>query len=187
MKHILLTIVLLATATANAQQALVRDNEVVQTWRNSAPAKHRDYPGVYPFHSASALPDGATLIPATFAVVPDGEQVTSSSWTVTGTNAVQSIETEPIPTPIPSEPLIQTAFAFRAVLREHFGAGAETNRAVTATVVNNYFVNRRLTNTTGPTDATDSLLLLKGFEALTEFTGDGTSWSFPWSYVPENL
>jgi hypothetical protein len=100
MKRILLTISLL-TFTAHAQQAIVRDGEVVQTWRNSAPTKHRDYPGVFPFHSATTLPDGARLVPAVFATIPEGHRVTSESWSIVDGVAVQSVETEAIPVIIP--------------------------------------------------------------------------------------
>ena len=29
-------------------------------------------------------------------------------------------------------------------------------------------------------------LLERGFDTIKAFTGDGTSWSFPWALIPEN-
>ena len=79
---------------------------------------------------------------------------------------------------IPSGELIQTAFAFRQILSLHFGSGAETNRAVTESVVTDYFIGRRLGGTSQPNDAYDALILSKGFDSIKKFTGDDTSWTF---------
>ena len=82
------------------------------------------------------------------------------------------------------EQISQQAAIFRWVLQQHFGPGAETNRNVTETSVAQYFINRRITGTSEPTDASDALLLQTGFEAIKNCTGDGTSWSLPWELIP---
>lgn len=81
--------------------------------------------------------------------------------------------------------IAETAAAFRWVLRQHFGEGAETNTAVTESIVTQYFIQRRILGTGELTDASDAILLQSGFETIKEVTGDGTIWSFPWSQIPE--
>jgi hypothetical protein len=78
----------------------------------------------------------------------------------------------------------QQASVFRWVLQQHFGVGAETNRAVGVTSVSAYFIQRRMAGTSAATDASDAIILQQGFEALSEITGDGTTWSFPWEMIP---
>ncbi len=77
------------------------------------------------------------------------------------------------------------ATLFRAVLRQHFGEGAETNRAVTAKAVEQYFIAKQLSGTITASDLGAATILERGFEALKAYTGDGTSWSFPWENLPE--
>jgi hypothetical protein len=76
------------------------------------------------------------------------------------------------------------ATVFRWVLHQHFGENAETDHNITEEAVTQYFIQRRITGTSSPTDASDAILLQKGFDAIKTFTGDGTSWSFPWDQLP---
>jgi hypothetical protein len=76
--------------------------------------------------------------------------------------------------------LLSAASVFREVLNRHFGPNAEANHAVTESAVESYFIGRNLSGTSGETDAADAMILTKGFEAITAWTGDGTIWSFPW-------
>lgn len=77
------------------------------------------------------------------------------------------------------------AALFRHVLRQNFGAGAETNTAITAKAVEQYFIAKQLNGNITAADLGAATLLERGFSALKAFTGDGTSWSFPWHLIPE--
>ena len=76
------------------------------------------------------------------------------------------------------------AALLRAVLRSHFGDGAETNRDVTATAVTNYFVAKRMQDSLTAKDAADMVLLSSLFAELSEWNGDGTTWTIPWEVIP---
>jgi len=80
--------------------------------------------------------------------------------------------------------MAQTAAIFRATLRQHFGANAEIDHEVTASVVEQYFVGKRLDGTLTTLDIADASLLERGFDAITAWTGDGTTWNFPWEVLP---
>lgn len=88
---------------------------------------------------------------------------------------------------VPSADLMIEAELFRQTLRLHFGEGAETNRAITAPVVKTYFVGKRYTGTITAADLADATLLNDGFAKLAAWTGDGTSWTFPFHLIPTNL
>jgi hypothetical protein len=76
------------------------------------------------------------------------------------------------------------AVIFRATLRRHFGAGAETNRAVTATVVAGYFTGKQVAGTITAQELADAVVLDKLFEALRQWNGTDETWTLPWEYVP---
>lgn len=81
--------------------------------------------------------------------------------------------------------LLQKAMLFRATLRIHFGPGAEVNHSVSAEAVAGYFEQRRMNRTIAAVESADAVALMRYFADLTEWTGDGTTWSFPWEMLPE--
>lgn len=136
--------------------------------------------GFYPLVEL-ILPDGYQKISGTQTYTLDGDVVRENWQTQTDAEAcaerVASITPE----------LWQTASLFRTILRLHFGDNAETNEAITEDSITAYFVNRRLTLSASERtdDAADSILLTNGFAAITEWTGDGTVWTFPWAQLTE--
>ena len=78
------------------------------------------------------------------------------------------------------DPLIPRAALFRATLRRHFGDGAETNRDVTATAVEGYFI---LKDPVTAADLKDAMVLKESFTALSAWNG-GETWTLPWEVVP---
>lgn len=78
----------------------------------------------------------------------------------------------------PSPRLLAIADTFRTVLRLHFGEGAETDTSITAETVARYFLDRRVSGTAEPGDATDLIILREGFDAIKAFTMTGETWSF---------
>lgn len=136
--------------------------------------------GFYPLIEFTT-PDGYNKITGTQTYTLDGD-VVRESWHVQSdaeayAERVASISTD----------LWQTASLFRTILRLHFGDNAETNEAITEDSITAYFVTRRLTLSASERtdDAADSILLTNGFAAITEWTGDGTVWSFPWDQLAE--
>ena len=83
--------------------------------------------------------------------------------------------------------LWQIAAMFRGTLRKYFGDGAETNQTITLPVVMGYFLQIQQGIVTVPDKAQaglDSQALQAGFQAITQWTMDGTVWSFPWEMLP---
>ena len=91
----------------------------------------------------------------------------------------------PIPTAPLDQDLLEQASLFKTIMTIHFGTNSVTNTNITERIVTSYFINRRLNGTSEPTDASDAMLLQKGFETLKSYTGDGTVWSFPWAKLEE--
>lgn len=118
----------------------------------------------------------------------DGQPQQSTSLSDVGTNAY-TVASAPLSAekPTPSIDLLIEAELFRQTIRLYFGAGAETNRAITAPVVKAYFVNKRYAGTITAADLADATLLDAGFRTLSAWTGDGTSWTFPFELIPTNL
>jgi hypothetical protein len=159
---------------------------IPQTWRAQ-----------YPHTSNLPLSPYATdFLPVQAATVPAGHVVTNRSIEVIDGVAIEQIETVTqaeydaaqyaarIATITPD--LWQTAGVFRALMREHFGPGAETNTTIKAGTVATYFINRRMTGTGGANDGQDSFFLQMAFEQIKAWTGDGTSYTFPWHLLPED-
>jgi hypothetical protein len=80
-------------------------------------------------------------------------------------------------------PLIPHAALFRATLRKHFGANAETNREVTAGTVADYFTARQIAGTISAAELADAVVLDKLFTELAAWGGTGETWSLPWDQV----
>jgi hypothetical protein len=80
--------------------------------------------------------------------------------------------------------LIAQASIFRATIRKYFGDNAETNRAVTFTVVETYFLSKQVSGTITVQEVGDMFALKELFVVLSSWTGDTTTWSFPWDHVP---
>jgi hypothetical protein len=81
-------------------------------------------------------------------------------------------------------PLIPHAALFRATLRKHFGANAETNREVTASTVADYFTGKQITGKITAAELADAIVLDKLFAELAAWGGTGETWSLPWEQVP---
>jgi hypothetical protein len=81
-------------------------------------------------------------------------------------------------------PLVPHAVLFRATLRKHFGANAETNREVTAGTVADYFTARQIAGTISAAELADAVVLDKLFTELAAWGGTGETWSLPWEQVP---
>ena len=83
-----------------------------------------------------------------------------------------------------TDELKQIASSYRATLCRNFGAGAETNPAITAAYVTSYFDGKRLAGTITPLETADAVALIRDFAILSAWTGDDTTWSIPWDIVP---
>ena len=81
-------------------------------------------------------------------------------------------------------PLIPHAALFRATLRKHFGANAETTREVTASTVADYFTGKQITGKITAAELADAVVLDKLFTELAAWGGTGETWSLPWEQVP---
>lgn len=80
--------------------------------------------------------------------------------------------------------LIMSAHVYRVALRRNFGDGAETNQAITARTVKEYFAGKATAGTIITQELADAELLTRTFSQIAAWTGDGTAWSFPWEVVP---
>jgi hypothetical protein len=81
--------------------------------------------------------------------------------------------------------IVFLAQAFRIALRRNFGAGAETNQAVTAQAVTAHFLALTAAGTMTPTQIADAMLLANLFPRLSEWNGAGETWTLPWAQIPE--
>jgi hypothetical protein len=83
-------------------------------------------------------------------------------------------------------PYAAKATLFRETLRKHFGPTAETDRAVTATRVAEYFMWKQLDMVMVITtqELADAIVLDKLFAELAAWNGTGETWTLPWSVLP---
>ena len=116
--------------------------------------------------------------------VAKGKRALSRNWEVEDGKAVESVVA--VDRDLSSD-LIWIAHAFRTTLRNHFGPDAETNQTLTEDKVMQYFAGKQLRGEVLPTDPMDTMVLSFGFNAIKRWTGDGTSWSFPWARVDAYL
>ena len=80
--------------------------------------------------------------------------------------------------------LMQQAAVFRLTLRRHFGDNAETNTNVTQSAVAGYFTQKQVAQTITAAELADAVILNELFAAISAWTGDGTTWSFPYELLP---
>lgn len=117
-------------------------------------------------------------------VVPAKKRVLSREWTVSEGKATETVVTADKDI---TSALWDIAHAFRTVLRAHFGVEAETNTNITELSVMRYFALKRINNDIDASDGMDAVVLMMGFNAIKQWTGDGTSWSFPWDQMDAYL
>lgn len=79
---------------------------------------------------------------------------------------------------------IPKAALFKATLRKHFGANAETNLTITATAVSEYFMVKQIAQTISTQELADVIVLDKLFAELSNWNGTGETWTLPWEVVP---
>ena len=72
-------------------------------------------------------------------------------------------------------------FAYRALLRAYFGDKAETNRDITAAVVESFFLT---TPGLTVTDVQHGMTLKGLFEELSAWNGTGETWTLPYEVLP---
>lgn len=82
------------------------------------------------------------------------------------------------------QPLIPIASLYRATLRKHFGANAETNHEVTKSSVSMYFEGKRMSQTINAVETADALALSMYFDILSAWNGTGETWTLPYEVVP---
>jgi hypothetical protein len=81
-------------------------------------------------------------------------------------------------------PYAAKATLFRETLRKHFGPTAETDNAVTATSVAEYFMGKQIAGTITTKELADAIVLDKLFAELAAWNGTGETWTLPWSVLP---
>jgi hypothetical protein len=81
-------------------------------------------------------------------------------------------------------PFATKAVLFRATLRKHFGPTAETDRAVTATSVAEYFMGKQVAGTITTQELADAIVLDKLFAELAAWNGTGETWTLPYEVLP---
>jgi hypothetical protein len=81
-------------------------------------------------------------------------------------------------------PYAAKATLFRETLRKHFGPTAETDHAVTATSVAEYFMGKQVAMTITTQELADAIVLDKLFAELEAWNGTGETWTLPWNALP---
>ena len=115
------------------------------------------------------------FVPAT---IPEGMQVTSSEIAEDEDGVVrETVELDPIPPRVPDARLLAIAGAYRATLRGMYGDNAETDRAVTRQRVEDYLFAMAM-HDQGVDAVRAAMVLERGFEAITQWTGSAEAWSF---------
>lgn len=80
--------------------------------------------------------------------------------------------------------LISLAQMYRSLLREYFGANAETNKSVTEKIVAMYFLQLQQLGTITAKQLADKDAMAYFFEQLNIWWGTGETWTFPWEIIP---
>jgi hypothetical protein len=81
-------------------------------------------------------------------------------------------------------PYAAKAMLFRETLRKHFGPTAETDHAVSATSVAEYFMGKQVAMTITTQELADAIVLDKLFAELAAWNGTGETWTLPWTALP---
>jgi len=81
-------------------------------------------------------------------------------------------------------PFATKAVLFRATLRKHFGPTAETDHAVTATSVAEFFMGKQIAGTITTQELADAIVLDKLFAELAAWSGTGETWTLPYEVLP---
>jgi hypothetical protein len=81
-------------------------------------------------------------------------------------------------------PYAAKATLFRKTLRKHFGPTAETDHAVTATIVSEYFLGKQIAGTITTQELADAIVLDKLFAELAAWNRTDETWTIPWSLLP---
>jgi hypothetical protein len=146
-------------------------------------------------------PAPSGMVADTWAYVDNGDGTNAmqvaSSWhdpvaaAIAASNAAVAAQAVAYSNRVASIPsaLWQVAGAYQKTMRGYFGAGAETNTAVTFPTVQGFFlgVQQGLIPVADKGQASlDSQALQAGFTAISAWTGDGTAWTFPYNLIPTN-
>ena len=81
-------------------------------------------------------------------------------------------------------PFATKAVLFRATLRKHFGPTAETDHAVTASAVAEWFLVKQIAGTITTQELADAIVLDKMFAELAAWNGTGETWTLPYEALP---
>jgi len=102
-------------------------------------------------------------------------------WVSPATQAAEHAQQQQVIIAVKARAVAKLAVKYRAILRAHYGDGAEVNREITVSKV-----------TADMLDADDAvwkpkdiLILTRGFEVLCKVTGTDETWTFPWALIPE--
>ena len=83
--------------------------------------------------------------------------------------------------------LKDAARMFRTILRTYCGPNAETDRSVTYTAILMLYAAKKANPATTTAELTiitaDMFILEKLYNSIVAWTGDGTTWSFPWEVL----
>ncbi len=136
-----------------------------------------------------AIPDGFM---ETSCVLGDGDGVTGA-WIQTvrptadieaeAQAAREAMEAASLAAKMATFPA-QEAAIFRLTMRRNFGDNAETNRAIDAKAVENFFVGKQVDATITVQELADASVLERLFAKLSTWNGTGETWTLPWELVP---
>ena len=79
---------------------------------------------------------------------------------------------------------LQDLALFRMTLQRYWGAGAETNQAVSQQSVTGYFIQKHMTAGLTNQELGDSEILAKLYVELAPLCPDGTTWTAPYELIP---
>jgi len=165
-KHIVLAVMLVTSASAaDTKWVRVQQGRIVESF-SEKPSFHPD-------------------IMASIEEVPDTTQMGSlkrnGNWVTPATQAAEHAQQQQVIIAVKARAVAKLAVKYRAILRAHYGDGAEVNREITVSKV-----------TADMLDADDAvwkpkdiLILTRGFEVLCKVTGTDETWTFPWALIPE--
>ena len=111
-------------------------------------------------------------------VCDEGYTVANVAWTLVDDVAVVTWDCDPIPPPpAPDARLLAIAEAYRTTLRGMYGDTAETDRDVTRQRVEDDLLAMAM-HDQGVDAIRAAMILERGFEVITQWTGSAETWSF---------